>query len=305
MTIAASSGDIEFTLTTYDAQTNVTIIANATGISSGNEEIPIAKRIYDQLSIIIDQYDATYSKIPSLIQNGPQATFQLTRTDHCICFYSETQFSLEISNNDTGTIFVIDTVPVLSTVDDAISYGGLIGQDYSSYTNTQISQLLLISSAELIAYMKNPIVASTYRFQYWGDWSESVQLDMRPLISVDPPYIIRPDILTFLTQTSIPEPTLIYDIEFKTGWIAYKYSQNVFNSYEPFDDNNDWRLTYIAGEKAIPALVKKALALLAGFITDGSFDGVDSLQGGTFKVGFSSGKDRLTLILLPLKAYFL
>lgn len=305
MTVAASSGDIDLTLTTYDATTNITIIASVSGIASSEKESVTAQKIYNQLSIIISQYNATYSGVPSLLPNGPNPTFRLTRTDHCICIFSECQFSLEVTENNTGNIFIIDTVPVLGTVQDAQAFGVLIGQDFTDLTPSQIANLLLIASAEIIGQIKNPIVASTYIFQHWGQWEESVEFDMKPLIYVDNPYIVRPDILTFLTQTETAEPLGVYDFNDKTGWTAFRYAQDVFNSYEPFDDNNDWRISYIAGYKSIPALIKKALIMMTLYIQDASFAGIDQLEGGTFKVKYAKDIDKLKLILLPIRGFFL
>lgn len=311
MTVAASSGDLELTLTTYDAPTNLTIVANITGISSSDDEDTIARAILDQGKIIISQYGATYNGYPDYLVDGPAATFRVTRTDHCLCFYSESQFTLEITNNEIGSILLIESIPALMTNQEAEDMAALIVLDLtdsggSTLTATQLANFILLASSEFVTYTKNPIVASTYVFENWGNWQESVKLDMIPLISVDPPYTRRPNLFSFfISMSDYPDNRNVYDFNSKTGWVAYRFAQEVFEAYEPFDDNNEWKISYVAGHKSIPLIVKKAIIQLMGVLGDIGDADVKDLRGGTFQVGLMDIKDKLKLIFMPIKSLIL
>lgn len=311
LTTALASGDLELTLTTYDSSTNLTIVANITGISSSDDEDTIARAILDQGKIIISQYGGAYSGYPDSIIDGPAATFRITRTDHCLCFFSESQFSLEITNNETGSIALVADIPALITVQEAKDMAALIVLDLtdsggSTLTDTQLANFILMSSSEFVTYTKNPIVASTYVFSNWGNWQESVKLDMTPLISVDPPYVQRPNLFSFfISMSDYPDNRNVYDFNSKTGWIAYRFAQDVFNAYEPFDDNNLYKISYVAGHKTIPQIVKKAIIQLMGVLGDIGDTDLKSLRGGTFQVDFVDLQDKLKLIFMPVKSYII
>lgn len=305
MTVPSSSGTLSFTINTYDTTPLITLSASVTGITSGESEKSVANKIKSQLSIILTQNNLKFNgSITELSSTtGPEETFRLTRTDHVVCFFSEAQFSIDITN-PTGSIIMIDPNPALITVTDAIAYGGALGETYDGLTNQQIAYLILLASSQIVSIINNPFVLSTYVHEHWGRWDESIKLEYTPLASVDNPRINRPDILSFLSVVSTSEPLTVYDIQAKTGWIAYKYAQEVFNAYEPFDDNTGFRISYVAGEKSLPAALKKAIIEMTSHITDLA-EGLKLLQGGTFQVQFSTTTDQMRAILLPLEPYFL
>lgn len=287
LSVAASSGSLTLTLTTYDSSTtNVTIVAAVTGITSGDSETTIARKVMDQVPTILIQNAAKYSGVPSLIQNGPLPTFRLTRTEHVVCFYSECQFDISVTN-PTGCIVELENVFITTT--EALDFSSIFGLGFDLMTAPHLSKLLSITSSRLVNMLNNPIVISTYRHDENTKWRRAIRLNRVPIVSVDKTMIRYPDILPFLAQVEVADINTFFDIDHLRGWIEYKFSQESIMCYEPFDYGNSIRLSYTAGYKYIPQEIKSAIIELAYnlqiFSGLGSFD---SLKGGTFSVTLGS-----------------
>jgi hypothetical protein len=310
MTDMASSGNLGLSIVTYDANPNLTLTATVTGLSTSDTEITAAEKIRSQMTTILAQNTATYSGIPTLLTDSPSATFRLTRTDHSICFFSECQFDLTVSSNTTGAIFNIGSSPTLLTNDDARDLGALVGEEFedsngTAFSEAQLALLLSVVSAKLIYLIHNPIVASTYRFETWTEWTRGVKLPKTPLISLDPPVIQSPIYPMFLmTSETTPETLSLFHIESKTGWLMYKAAQEIFLDYEPFDYNNFFRVSYVAGERKIPDIIKQIIVELVSVTTEEDASGL-SLAGGTFKVDTKSALETVKSNLIYLAPFIL
>lgn len=280
---AASSGGLTLTLTTYDSSTtNVTLVCAVTGITSGDSESTVARKILDQIPTILIQNSANYSGDPSLIQDGPLPTFRVTRTDHVLCFYSECQFDLSASST-TGANIVLGNV--LITIPEALSLSDLFSLGFENLTTAQLVKLLSNVSGRLVNMLNNPIVASTYRHDENTKWRRAIRVSRVPIIYVDESFIRYPDILPFLSQVESTKLNTFFDIDHIRGWVEYKFAQESIFCYEPFDYGNSVRLSYIAGYKKIPDEIKSAIAELSynSMIFSG-LGAFETLKGGTFSV---------------------
>lgn len=283
LTVPGASGNYDINLTTYDASPNITLTLTITGSDPSDSEDSLARKAYDQINTILIQNSLNYSGEVTLFPGTPSNTFRVTRTNHVLCFYSEAQFDIDIDSDTIGSIIRKDTDPYLTTVSKMSNQSNILGQDLTDLTNSQIADLIGIISSKIVQALKNPIVMSTYRHEAYTNWNYGTKLAKLPIVSIDPPYIRRPDLFTFLTTgRSTNDPLSIYNVDYKTGWMMYRYSQDLLLSYEPFDYNNNFRLTYVAGERQIPAIIQSTIADLVNAVLNDS--DVAKLSGGTFSI---------------------
>lgn len=321
LSVPPSGGGFNFTLSTYDATNwvdstnnsyfspaNVTISGQITGLQTGDDEITIAFKIGTQLATIIEQNGATFKGVPRSVPAGAAATFRTIRTDHVLNLFSESQFRFTISGDTTGIILDISDEPTLCTVAFAKQYGKVYGQlwiDYSTgatLSNTDIAAALRMMSAELIMECRNPIVMSGFVHEMMTRGTSGTWLRHRPVVYVDMPHILSAHFLSFL---SIPIIDVLsaYFIESRNGYIDYRFHQDFVEAFEPFDEGNIFRMSYVAGFKQIPDAIKIAILRLS---TISDFDPrIGELQGGTsrFKQGMNIMELR-KLYFSPLRAFF-
>lgn len=302
LTTASSSGDLDFTLETFDSTADSTITGSVTGITTSDSERDIAIKVYDQLGTIIIQNSASYIGTPESLPNPPPPTFQLTRTDHVVCLWSQAAFEFELTNA-TGAILSLRTSPVLSTVSEAQSFGAVMKQNFSGYTTAQIATLLEILSDEVTSITRNNFVASTYSVSFNTDKIDGVRLPRYPVLDMDTPKTSRPFLILNIADTTVTDETSRYFIQ-EDGWVMYKFSQDLVHVWnEPFDMNNQWMVTWIAGYRKIPDRVKMAMVKISPFYTNYTI--YEELAGGTSKVKFRDEAKEKKRIFQELREYMI
>ncbi len=303
LTTAASAGTIQFTLQTLDAASNVTIVASCTGLTTSQSETSLAQSIKSQLTTLT--LAASYTGTPSSLAQGPQATFRFNNTDHIVEVFSESRFNLSVTSNTTGAIVKVGDVPCLITVAQATSVAYVTDQTFETgdgvaYTNTQIADLIELISAKIITLLNNPIVATTYRHETYGNWQKGIELAHTPVISVDTPSVYFPGNFNFLITDQGTTSKDLYFFE-DDGDVTYRFAQEIIDCVEPFDYGNLFRMTYIAGYGRIPTIVRLSLVeLVSAEIETGE---VLSLSGGSFSVKIGGEKSILQEKLSLLSKY--
>lgn len=311
MTPPASGGSISFQFQTYNANPNITIVATVTGVDATNSEEDLAANIAYQLGTIQIQNQVDFEGNVDLVTNPPpDANFYLSRTDHVINVFSQSQFSVKVTANNTGADVEITPDPILVKLSDAKAFGPSVGNNWVdsstgiALTNSQIITALRLSSSYLVSVLRNRIVKSMYILQILGNWTISVQTQKKPIIRVFNPLLRRPDVPTFLDLSSqLVDPLSVYDVQDDEGWIAYRYAQEVFNALEPFDKDNTWRLAYEAGYHNIPDAIKFAIIRLA-YIQQ-RFSNVKSLKGGTSEIVYGTTNSDVQILFRVLGDYAL
>lgn len=302
LTTAASSGDIDFTLQTFGSTSDSTITGSVTGVATSDSEKDIAVKLYDQLGTIIIQNSASYIGTPEAIPNPPPPTFQLTRTDHCVCVWSQAQFDLELTDN-TGTIISLRSTPTLLTVSEAQTLGAVMRQTFPGFTTAQIATLLDVLSDEIISTTRNNFVASTYSISMNTDKIDGVRLPKYPVLDMDTPKTSRPFLILNIADTTVIDESSRYYIQ-RDGWVMYKYSQDLVHVWnEPFDMNNQWMVTWIAGYQRIPDKVKMAMVKLSPLYTNYSI--YEELAGGTSRVKYRNEASEKKRIYGELREYMI
>ncbi len=298
----ASAGSINLTVSTYGASPDIVLTLSATGLATSDNEIKLAKNIYNQVLIQLLQNDALYSPPAESLTAIPPATIQITRTDHIICFWSQSNFDVEISSNTTGAIINIGTSGSLSTVSETRLNGPIVGQDYSGLSDAQLSNLINAISSEIISITDNNFVASTYMISARVDDIIGYRLPHYPVQRIDAPLIADPWTVWNVNSYRVVDLTSNYHLDSK-GYINYRYAQNiVHDDFNPFGLGNEFRITWVAGEAKIPTTVKMAIAKLGSFYINYSF--YEELKGGTSSVKFKDEEKEKKIIFLTLSEYF-
>lgn len=307
MTPAASSGTVSLYLQTYDAApTNVAFAIQVTGITTSMDEIAIAYQFHSQMACAIYLNNCTYMGTPAFSCEPYQAQFQVTRTENSVCLWSQARFRLYTTADTTGGIYRLAPNPLLLTVAEARRKGAIGGvcwvnwYDNSAFSSSEISDAIEEASAELIGYLQNNIVISTYLFEMRGKQVSRVFTRPLPGIYNDPPIIRRKNLYEVY---SIPQySALAYNWVRSTGELEFRFAQTYINAGEPFALDNEIRMTFIAGETFIPNAIKKAVVQLAGIAMLGRA-GIESFGGATFKMTLREHEKELARIFRPVREY--
>lgn len=302
MTPAASTGDIQLQIDTYDADFNISIQPDCTGFTAGMSETDTAIVLQNQLVLQTPQY----SGAPRFSAEPYAATFRITRTEHVICIWSQAQFRVQILNNNVGCNVKESTAPCLMTLAVAEGRAAAYGIPFATpnggqLTTQEIIDLIEVTSSELCGYLRNNVVISTYLGEWRTDGMKAVFTSPCPGLAIDQPLIRRKNLYEMY---SIPQYSqLAYNWVRHTGQLVFRFNQTYINAGEPFELDNEVRVTFIAGNWVIPADVQRGLYLLMILALTQGPGAVEELGGGTFKVKFKKTTEQLDRILRPLKSY--
>lgn len=298
---------MSFSLQSFDASTNVTLSLTATGILTTDTESQIASKVKTQLDIQLAQYGANFTGVPSFGTDSPLATWRTGRTEHVMSLFSECQYSFEVSSNTTGCTYYTSTVPVLVTLEKARSLGIFLDQPFTdsagtAYTDSVLAEFLALASSEFIAATNNYIVEATFVHTDWGFYTRGVQLKKYPIVSMDGPRIRRPNILTTIVIDNTTDLSSKYTLDSDNGWVMFRFVQDLLMNYEPFDMNNEIKISYVGGYKQMPLDIQKAVIKLTSAIQSDA--DIKSLKAGSFAVQFREDVVVYGDIFLNLKKYF-
>lgn len=121
-----------------------------------------------------------------------------------------------------------------------------------------------------------------------------------PGLSIDQPLVRRKNLYEMY---SIPQySTLAYNWIRHTGQLVFRFNQTFVNAGEPFELDNEVRVTFMAGEYTIPREIQKGLVDFMSVVLTGT-SGIEELAGGTFRVKFRNYEFELQRVMRSLKHY--
>lgn len=300
----ATSGNLQFSVQTYDATSNISLTLTVTSVGT-EDEISLANSICNQLTTLIAQASATYTGQPVISQYPPNATFYLDKTDHCVSVWSQAQYRLQLVSNNTGAVLKIGPTPTLITLARAQALAPLLGIDFTDFneeslTDVQIMDLLEITSNQIINIINNPLVIANYLMEVKGNMTGSIKLKSKPVLDYDPPYIVRPNLLLPITLP-ILQSAFAYEVIRSKGLFTYRYDNSMFTVWDPFEMNNEVKMTYRAGLLNIPRIVQEKLLILCSLALTNT--NVKTLKGGSASVEFRTPQEVLKAIAQELSQY--
>lgn len=309
LTPATATGVIQLRLESYDASSNVTFTTSSIAINSGDSEETIAIKLKNALDSELVLATYNFDGQPVFSAELPNATWRIARTNHILNIWSECQYSLSITSNTTGALINQGSEPTFQTIAYAKAYGAISGQNFQDSVgdplpDATIALMLAATSSEIVLNLNNPIVATGHVHYEIGNWTPSVFLKFIPLILWDPPVIRRPNMYNVLpVTTSFSDVRSNYTVNYLTGEVNYRFTQNLIQRFEPFDYYNEIKLSYVAGYTNIPAIVKNVGVDYLQFMDVQGI--VESLAGGTFKIAFKDEFSHKKEALFPLSSFYI
>ena len=304
MTPAASAGNIVYNITTYDAETNISLNVTVSA-TTGESEIALARRINEQVTVQLVQASAQYSGLPAFSSQVPQATFYLGQTDHIVSVWSQATFLITEVSNATGAAIQISSSPTFVTLAQGQDLGPLLGLDYTdanevALTDAQIMTVLQLASDQIVRLTNNDLVIACYLHEYIGSMQGTILLRQSPIVNYDRPAVLPP-ILVSTGLYYVYNYYSSFQVDRKLRLLNYRFGSNLMNAGDPFDTNNEVKVTYRAGYMNIPRIVQeKTLLIVALMLNDPN---VSELRGGSFQVKFRLPIETLKAVSAELSAY--
>lgn len=257
---ATSTGSLSFLLETQELNSNVSLTLSVSGISGSESPEALAIKTYTQFRTALTQQGYKFEGELYYADLDKSAKFDIQRTENIVSVFSQTTFTLSASTNTIGCDLSINPHPLLLTLNDYTTVNRIGGLSGSTVTAQKIEDISFASSV-LCSYLKNNIVNSTYIDTEITSGKVSIFTRKFPLRDFYAPTVRRAYGMSFVIQSSFqfsPDIKRNFAIDNNRREIKYRYSQDFFNAYEPFDDGNEVMLAYIAGYDKIPANLKLA-----------------------------------------------
>jgi hypothetical protein len=309
MTSPVSTGTTVFSLTSWNASLNVALTFACTGISAGMPEYLVTQTITQQISSSLYASGNLFAGCLGLITDPVSAAFNVNRTDHVMSLFSQCQYDFEVVSDTTGTNYYIDNIPVLTTVADAMAFAPLANQLLQSCSGgplsiVQIIDLLAMSSADLVSTLRNNIVSCYYVKYYTTLQTNAIRLDNRPVQYWFNPYTLRPTIIQLAVAVASWVSNSVFEVDFQSGWMTFRFAQDQLFNYEPFDYQNQFYLGYLAGNNYIPREIRDAVLKWSYILQTSGFSNVKSISDGNSKIEYELDKNtEKRNIFAPIRRY--
>lgn len=304
MTPPATSGNLTFTVETFDALSNVSLTFNVSSTGAEDEQ-GLALAIESQLNTLLIQASANFNGQPVFSNYSPAASFYVDRTEHVVSFWSQAQYRLQLTSNPLGASIRIASSPTLITLARAQALAPLLGVDFTDFnenslTTTQIMDLLELASGQIINLTNNYMVIACYLMEVIGNMTGAIKLKSKPVLDYDAPYIVRPNLLMPITLP-ILQTGYAYEIVRDLGVFQYRYDNNILSVWDPFEMRNEIKMTYRAGLLNIPRIVQEKVIQISALALNNT--NVKVLKGGSASVEFRLPQEVLNSISQELAQF--
>jgi len=228
--------------------------------------------------------------IPVYGSQSPSSQARPAWTDHVTSLFSQAQFQLTLLSNNTGANIYLSSTPIYLTIAEARKYGPFRRQYWTSpqgvaFTDADIISSLENAGNEWLGITNNFVVQSCFVAERDGYLTDGIQLKKYPLIVVDTPRVRRPSILqTLVADTTTIDILSKYIVNRDTGWLTFRFAQNLVFNYEPFDFYNEIKVSYVGGYDSIPREVKMSILDISFYSGLNRYE--SELKSGTTSVKF-------------------
>lgn len=261
------SPELILVLESEDLSANISLTLSVSGIVGTETASQLANKIYLQLDTLLVQNNYDFDGTLYFSDQVKSAKFDINRTESVVSIFSQCAFTVSAGTNTTGAFIVIADHPVPITLNEVDRYSTVTKRTMDdscgdTLDDDQKVDLITLASASLCAYLCNNIVQTTYLDSEVCKGTKSVFTRKYPLRDFFPPSIRRPYGLSFMMYSSYavsPDNKSNYAIDSNRREIYYRFAQDFFEAYEPFDDGNEMMLAYKAGYTKIPTVIKQAI----------------------------------------------
>lgn len=279
------------------------------GVLTTDNEVQLANKTCNQINTFLVQHGIYFNGQPTYVDLPPIQQYIATRTDHCICVWGQSNFTISASGNLTGSIIHTNNAPTLMTVSDIKELAPMKGvsledDDGDILTDNQIAILSKLASAKLIMFTNNPIVLSYNIEELCTGWWYGVRLKRTPVVNFYPPQSRRPiafNLFSSVTYSTVPGNFIMES----DGYLTYKYAQNLVDYPEVYDWMNDVLIVYLSGYNQIPQDIENVIMDIIPLIQAAVPIGVEKYKGGSFEVTFKGFQEYMDALMLTIRSYWL
>lgn len=305
MTPCAASGNIVYNFTTYDANPNISLTMTVSAVT-GENEVALARRIHDQLTVQLIQASAQYNGVPVFSNQVPKATFFIGQSDNIVSVWSQATFLITEVSNNTGATVQVSSNPTYVTLAQALALGPLLGSDFTGLdetelTSAQIMAALQLASNQISSIVNNNLVIANYLLEYIGNMEGSTSLQYGPVVNYDTPVILPPLYAIMAQAYYIYLYPYSFQVNRKLRILNYRFTSQLMGDGDPFEMNNEVKMTYRAGFMNIPSIIKEKTLIVTSLLLNDA--NVKSLKGGSFAVEFRLPIETLKAISAELAGY--
>ena len=260
-----------------------------TNLLHTDNEIQCAQKIYNGIQNGLALSNAVYNGTPVFNTDTFPFTFRPLIADHIVSMWSQSNYTIEISEFPTGMEVVISNDPVYITLSKAFELApltGLLLRDSlgNKILPPQLIAALKAASSKIVSILDGFVVIPTTYYQMaGGEWQRGVTTKYCPIIRLDnivakgpylPQYVFS--LGSSIIQRVEPNP--------ETGSIKFLDWSNSVGLREASDFGNAIIWTYTAGyEYVTDSLGQITLQILA--LNQVPFE-VQSFSGASFSMRF-------------------
>lgn len=293
---------------TFDADSNIDLSVDI-DLDTEEDENATAQTILEGINTFLIanniKYNDTPNGAPVFSNEQPRPTFRCDRTDHIISIWCQARYEVRLTDNSADVQLRIEPHPTFLTIEEAPNFAVINGVEFkdineNELTREQLGMLLSSASDQVTKLINNKIVRSTYLQSVVGSRTGSIQLKVRPVVGYDLPQVRRPYIIG-ITSILITKSPVAYQCDPETGILNYRFNNDLIEISEPFDMNNEIKVTYIGGYQFVPTMIKSATIYMATQMLEDQ--NVKSLKGGSMAVEFRPPAESLRYMLNLLREY--
>ena len=115
-------------------------------VTGSEDEEDLAEEICNGLGAYLIANQLNYQGWLAYTEEVYPATFQVTRTDHCICIWSQTLFDIEIPTNTSNAKLVVNKSSALLTLQEAKDLAPNVNYDWRTEARIAMTDDQIISS---------------------------------------------------------------------------------------------------------------------------------------------------------------
>jgi hypothetical protein len=294
----------------------VSLTVNVCDINLTMDEVDISNLIASRFAAEIVTADIAYDGVPFFPNEQIVAKFQVTQTEHITEIWSQAKFKVKLVSNTTGVkLDISDDTGIFLTLAEGKSYAINIGYTFkgpggSCLPDDQIIRQLKLACADIVLYLRNFVVMSTYINTFRGFDTMGVKLKPKPIIDFDSPRVRKKYLFDYLTSPVsgdgfIPSSgKYIYALNNDTGSLTFRYDETLVADNSPFGKDNQILISFIAGYSFIPEAIKKAVVSLSRVTVDPRSMDIAELKGGSGSIKwFNTNQSGFVSVFSSIKGF--
>lgn len=290
-------GTIRITFTSNNVDPEVSFYVDVVLAGTEKDEKAVARKIYLAILAKLKEDDNAllYGGAPVGNRSAIPFTFYPILTDHVVCIWSQGDFSVEISSEDDPIPATVleGSVPAYATVTEFLARYRALGVSLEPITGgdaleeDEIASAIEFASGEAYSVMGRLICKAVYWHQQSMSGEDGFTVDQTPCVLVHRARSKGPAAAEIgIIQDNAGISDFIPDnVGRETGVISFAtMGISPMDTFTAGDFGNYLSVTYVAGERSIPAVLRREVIKLVGAQIIPTF--ISKLKIGTAEIQF-------------------